>query len=176
MTTYPVWLASGVGALALLVGFARQTPSIQGRPDLPEIRGYKHWKQATSKRMPMEPLAAQLCRAAIPGEHRDSPKAYFVVYVNRTGEAAMASKDRVFPLGSVVIKEKFGEATGGSPEVKTVMVKRSYGFDNANGNWEYFTVSGDGKSVDAVQDGTCQSCHRSVRSSDYIFKSYAALH
>ena len=97
------------------------------------------------------------------------------IYMNE--QAANAFNNGLsYPAGSVVIKEKStngfrrksdntwtgeGSGVGG-------MVKREHGFDNYNGNWEYFYVETDSE-IQVGKLDSCIDCHRRAKKTDFVF-------
>lgn len=85
-----------------------------------------------------------------------------------------------YPIGTVIVKHSLSPS--GVVNEYTAMVKRGNGFDTANGDWEYFMLSGDGAiatDADGMQlrgdgptmmGGMCLSCH-SHAGEDFIFTS-----
>ena len=79
-----------------------------------------------------------------------------------------------YPVGSVIVKEKkmqgfyteaglqgTGSGVGG-------MIKREKGYDEANGDWEYFYF----ENPNAIQSGkikSCVQCHKNAAESDFVF-------
>lgn len=177
----------GVGSFAL-------TPERNSRLDA--IKGYRKWEQATERPTDMTPSLALSCVG--PRPHDQSPNPHvprvFVVYVNKVGKSAMTSAGRpVFPVGTVIVKEKYvrddlikmamkrqqmkekpaswtfvsftkEDTKGLKPELLTVMVKTKSG-------WDYFAVDHDGKVMEG--DNTpCRSCHEDRAASDHVFRPY----
>lgn len=180
-------VAIGFGGLSLANG-------PDSRLDL--IKGYKKWDQATEQPTDMTPALAVSCVG--PRTYDQSPNPHvprvFAVYVNKIGKAAMMSEAQPkFPIGTVIVKEKYVRADVVKaamkrqqikqdpatwafisltkadiqklkPELLTVMVKTKSG-------WEYFAVDHDGKVMDG--DTTpCRSCHEDRAASDYVFRPY----
>ena len=67
-----------------------------------------------------------------------------------------------FPVGTVLVKEKFNNPKGtGTPELLTAMVKREKGYNPACYDWEFLVL--DGKAERILERGKlarCQSCHQ----------------
>ncbi|HRF58526.1 MAG TPA: cytochrome P460 family protein [Fimbriimonadaceae bacterium] len=174
-----------VGSLSIFVGgalFAGFPGATDAR--LKAIQGYRSWTKVNAKPVSMAPSVAVLCAAIPPPKWRDpSPHIgkFFTVYVNATGRTAMLSDEtKPFPVGTVIVKEKvpavgqdvLKQTPGTKVELLTVMIKRDKGFDPGNGDWEYFAVSGDAKAVISKDVKHCQDCHRSQKSSDYVYRDY----
>jgi hypothetical protein len=101
---------------------------------------------------------------------------YVTVYVNDLGKKAMvAEKTPIFPVGSVIVKEKLTKPESKSPELMTVMVKREKDFNPDCGDWEFLVFNGDGKQVTARgKIESCANCHRTrpAIGADYVFRNY----
>jgi hypothetical protein len=133
----------------------------------------------------MDARVAGLCRALTPEELRASQKEkslgisdphikkYVHVYVSPDGQSAMQTRAGIFPVGSIVLKEKFSDATGTNTELFTGMVKREAGYSPECGNWEFFTLPADASKISGrgkIQD--CMECHEEYKNSDYVTKAY----
>lgn len=144
--------------------------------DLSAIRPYRSWTQATTGWNDMTPFLATLC--SNPSKELQHPNPHvprvFRVFVNAKAKQTMSSGKKPYPVGSIIVKEKYPRIPTGEryspakdpdpaskPELLTVMVKRADG-------WEWFAASGDFKQI-ARDNGTCRSCHESQKSADYVF-------
>jgi hypothetical protein len=64
------------------------------------------------------------------------------------------------------VKEKI--AGDGSAFAVGGMIKRSKGYDDGNGDWEYFYAAKTGAfSTGRLQN--CITCHRQTKTNDYVF-------
>lgn len=145
----------------------------------------------------MSPRVALSCVGPRPYDQQPNPHVptVFVVYVNKTGRAAMLSqKPTDFPVGSVIVKEKYprskvidaaqkrlktkkqdtewaffslsaNDVKSLRPELCTVMVKTKTG-------WDYFAVDQNGKVMDG-DTSYCRKCHEDKAANDYVFRPYA---
>ncbi len=150
----------------------------QDSRDLELIKPYRTWTQATKGWWDMTPSLALLC-VGPPVEMRPPnphvPRV-FRVFVNAKGKAVMRDDKKPFPVGTIIVKEKYPRNPQGdrfgptkvdpkiTPELLTVMVKRPAG-------WEWFAASGDLKQL-AKDNGTCRKCHESQKKKDYVFRHY----
>lgn len=138
----------------------------------------------TEKPVQMEPLVMMRC-AVSPQQMRVSQKErtlgisdphikkYVHVYVSPGGEAPMRTWAGTFPEGTIVLKEKFSDASGTNTELFTGMIKREAGYNPECGNWEFFTLPGDASKISMrgkIQD--CMECHEEFKSSDFVTKEY----
>jgi hypothetical protein len=141
-----------------------------------EIAGYRNWQKANAAPVWYDSSIAAMCAAATPqssprGPHSDK---FILVYVNETGrESLLRQKTPVFPVGSIIVKEKLASADSQSAELLTVMLKRESGFNPDSGNWEYAVV--DGTATKVIAQGklvNCQSCHVARKPTDFVFRAY----
>ena len=141
------------------------------------IDGYKQWARVNPVPVIMQSAVAALCadirqsRMDHENPHRDK---FITVYVNDIGrQAMMEQKVPRFPQNSVIVKEKLPTKDSSEPELLTVMVKREPGYSVENGDWEFMVFDGPGKSVRARGKlEACQGCHRMVKNTDYVSRSY----
>jgi hypothetical protein len=94
-----------------------------------------------------------------------------VVWVNNIGHESMtAAKPEKFPVGSVIVREKFTHQEDTKPELLAVMVKRGNGFNRKGGDWEYLIVEGGLTKIRQRQTkGNCSSCHAQQKDRDFVF-------
>lgn len=102
---------------------------------------------------------------------------YAVVYVNDIAVKPMfGAEPPVFPVGSIIVKEKHPTRESTTPELLTVMIKREKGFNPGGGDWQYLVADGDARGIrqrDNVEH--CQQCHEPQRNNDYVFQTYTPL-
>src|SRR5436190_3510813 len=139
-----------------------------------ELLGYRTWTLVNPRPVLMDAVVAADCAA--PNIRSRSPHSnkYISVYVNDVGRTAMmAERYPRFPQGSIIVKAKSSEGTGGLPELLTIMVKRGKGYDQGNGNWEYLVMDGNGSRVERPANvESCQRCHLAHKDSDYVSRVY----
>jgi hypothetical protein len=142
------------------------------------VMGYKQWQRVNPK--PLRVLSQFAVRCAGPTPQQLAQDAsdphnnkFVTVYVNGIGTVAMMhAKTPVFPLGTVIVKEK-AAAAGGPPELLTVMRKCEKGYDPSSGDWQYLVLNGAATQVTAEGKlQTCQSCHAQWRKTDYVSRGY----
>lgn len=98
---------------------------------------------------------------------------YVHVYISTNGMDAMLTRGGIFPVGAVVLKEKFSDAAGTKTELFTGMIKRKPGYNPECGDWEFFTLPNDASRISErgkIQD--CMECHEEYEKSDFVTKSY----
>jgi hypothetical protein len=132
--------------------------------------------RVTAKPIDMQSEAAKACGPSRPENHLQlTPKAVIHVYVTPPGAEIMRKNDAtLFPVGTVVLKQKFVDRTAQSPILYTGMLKHPKGFNPDCGDWEFFTMAGDGKSVTARgRIDSCMNCHKRYSHSDFVTKRYS---
>ncbi len=148
-------------------------------PQVDEVHGYRTWTLVNPQPVLISSVVNLLCRAPTVANRDDEARnphmrRLISVYVNPLGQQAMMNeRNPKFPVGSVIVKEKFTPNKRGAPELLTVMVKREQGFNPAGGDWEYMVTNGAGTKIDARgKIESCQSCHVSMRESGFVYRSY----
>lgn len=106
-----------------------------------------------------------------PKPHNDS-NSFGVVYANELARQAYAASGKaVFPVGSILVREKLAQSNSDKPQVLTVMIKRENGFNPKAGDWSFLTVDGAATKVKArKKGGDCLECHQSARARDFVFE------
>jgi hypothetical protein len=147
-----------------------QTSVTAPEPVLPEIDGYQNWRKVNEARLKMADEVATLCVVTLKGLPPHGDK-FIWVYGNELAQQELwKGVERTFPVGSVIVKEKYGAPEGGEPELLTVMIKRDPGYNPEVGDWEFATVAMEAKK--AVERGklkTCMSCHQRTPDTDHVF-------
>ncbi len=93
------------------------------------------------------------------------------VYANEPGVLPLFDPWGKFPVGSLLLKEKFTPEN--KTELFTGMWKREAGFFPEANDWEFFTV--DGAASKIVERGKlprCASCHEDFKKGDQVSKEY----
>lgn len=99
-------------------------------------------------------------------------KSYGVVYANDLASKAYGSaQPQVFPVGSIIVREKLSQPNATQPDLLAVMIKRERGFNPAAGDWLFLTVNGAASNVkERKKKGACLDCHASARDRDFVFE------
>jgi hypothetical protein len=96
------------------------------------------------------------------------------IYANEKALVAMYDKEKKFPVGSIIIREKWTRSLT-SPEKVIAMVKRQSGFNKPTGDWEFFLFDGGSLSLRSREtSGNCAACHVQSEKSDWAFRCYIA--
>jgi hypothetical protein len=101
------------------------------------------------------------------------------IFMNEIASTAFKNND-AYPVGAIIVKEKdvlgyrtktdtkwqeTGKGVGG-------MIKRESGFDQTNGNWEYFYFENP-SSIESGRMQSCIDCHVKARTSDFVFADWS---
>jgi len=138
---------------------------------------YRDFTRLTKRPHLVSPLTSTLCttpsRAMEEQEGKKTGphyKARVHIYANPVALPAIAERMTQFPVGAIVVKEKLGD--GDKVAGIGGMIKRAAGYDPPNGDWEYFYYEG----TDSLTTGrisSCIECHRSARSTDYVYSVWS---
>lgn len=151
--------------------------------ELKEIENYRKWSFIKGP-FRVSPGMALLCvhppflsHPGTEGAGKSGAKEVNIqVFAN--GRAATTLDDdskKVFPPGSVILKEKY-VAPGKAPDSLGIMIKREPGFDPEVGDWEFIFLA-DGKKIARGQKDlkNCYDCHGTTdsvfghRPRDFVF-------
>jgi hypothetical protein len=102
-----------------------------------------------------------------------------LIYMNPPAADAFKTNATIFPLGSVVVKQKTilihadgkGQLAISANSGVGGMVKRPAGYDPAHGDWEYFYFE-DPKKIESGKISSCVQCHQSAKEKDYVFGTW----
>lgn len=140
-----------------------------------EIVGYKSWTKVNEKPEIVESKLAILCtrptQAQIDSDAKNLHNDKFInVYINDIGKnEMMTKKNPVFPVGTVIVKEKLTTSESKEAELLTVMIKREKNYNPNIGDWEFLTFNGAGTETTARGKlENCQACHLVEKSTDYV--------
>jgi len=149
-----------------------------------------YFTRLTEKPVLMDPEVAMACappQIQLPANHvqllpkKSAGNAVFQVYVTADGMTAMTAKVPSaspgsaisFPIGVVILKQKFTDPEAKSPVLYTGMIKREKGFNPECGDWEFFVVNGDASAILARgRIESCMDCHKSYPQSDFVTRDY----
>ncbi len=138
----------------------------------------KKLTRVTEEPAVMDGKTAVLCtmplvRAAHSALTPKGENALIHVFVTPDGAAAMKERTATFTAGTVILKQKFTSRSMKAPVLYTGMLKREKGFNPDCGDWEFFTLSGDAKTVTARgRLESCIKCHQDYPQSDFVTKNY----
>ncbi len=98
-------------------------------------------------------------------------KAKFYAFANAPAVLPLFDPWGKFPVGSLLVKEKFG--SDGTSQIFTGMWKREVGYFPELGDWEFFTVDGAASKVlERGKVASCVSCHQEMTKGDFVSRDY----
>jgi hypothetical protein len=98
---------------------------------------------------------------------------FFVkVYVNDIGaDAIFDESDPIYPVGTVIVKEKSSGVAAEFADHLGIMIKREAGFNPDGDDWEYiYWEGGDIFQAPTADLSHCQDCHVSEAEDDSVFR------
>jgi Cytochrome P460 len=99
----------------------------------------------------------------------DHPVEFGPVFANDLAIQAISGKTKLFPTGSVLVREKLAKKGNTQPELLAVMIKREKGFNPDGGDWQFLITNAANTKVKLRQKtGECLNCHYSVRDTDFV--------
>ncbi len=112
-----------------------------------------------------------MCAAprSIYGPHYDPGVVYYINELARQGLKTF-SDDKLFPVGSIIVKEKQERRTEDSVQIITVMKKVRPGRDEDSWDYKMFATE-KWEEVNAgsgSNNGTCIGCHRRYEGNDFV--------
>ena len=175
----------GLSAIAVIFLFRNHAASVDAYQASAESRivqavaSYKSWPRATASPARYDAAIAALCAAPTatpPTSHGPHTDKFIMVYVNEIGRRALLEqKNPAFAEGSIIVKEKLPSATGATPELLTVMLKRDSGFNPETGDWEFAVLDGSANKILASgKIDSCSSCHSTRRDNGFVFRTYVS--
>jgi len=148
---------------------------------------YTSYRKVTDSDVYVNPELAMLCRGASREEveaakikHGPHAHTAILVYMNEPAAQVFSRGDKVYPAGSVIVKQKrilgFYDYKSGKNISRAEngvggMVKRAAGYDPDHGDWEYFYFE-DKSKIQAGRIQSCVQCHEGAKSTDYVFGTW----
>ena len=143
----------------------------------PSLADYRSWEKLLKQPQAVPLELWQLCRSPMPKDlklaaatHGPHNQHYIQVYANRS--ALGANRNKPFPVGSILAKEKLLLPNSREPDGVAFMIKQAGSKFAGTGGWEflYFPVSGKTK-ADNADSQSCAACH-SGAANDYVRGEY----
>ena len=104
-----------------------------------------------------------------PDQNADHPVELGPVFANDLAIQAISGKSKLFPVGSVLVREKLAKKGDTLPQLLAVMIKRESGFNPAGGDWQFLVTNGSKTKVKLKQkSGECLACHYSAKDTDFV--------
>jgi hypothetical protein len=119
---------------------------------------------------------ALLCAQPNAAPHSPHGDHWIHVFVSHEGRTAMKTGKGGYPVGSLILKQKFLDASGKRTDFYTGMRKREPRFNPKLGDWEFFTLDSSAKKVTSQgKIAACMDCHRQYAKTDYVAREYLTL-
>jgi hypothetical protein len=116
---------------------------------------------------------APLCKRPNYIPHSPHGQHWIHVFVSSIGTNAMATGRGVYPVGTIILKQKFQDAAGEKTEFYTGMRKRENGYNPEMGDWEFFMLNSSGNTVTARgRIESCMDCHAKYPTTDFVSRRY----
>ena len=114
-----------------------------------------------------------LCRRPSSMPHSPHGEHWIHVFVSPGGRMALVSGKGAYPVGTIILKQKFFDAAGTQTDFYTGMRKREPGYNPDLGDWEFFTLESGGKTVTARgRIESCMECHSKYKATDSVSRRY----
>jgi hypothetical protein len=130
--------------------------------------------RVTEQRISRRAIHTDLCAPSDIPDHAKlvgRPDVGIHVYVTPASAGAFKDSAARFPVGTVVLKQKFPALNAKEADFYTGMLKRETGFNPGCGDWEFFTMAGDRRAVTARgRIESCMDCHRQYSKTDFVTK------
>jgi hypothetical protein len=109
----------------------------------------------------------------LPIAEEDYLTSFGEVFANEKAVRQIFNRQPLYPVGSIIGREKHDERIGHKPEKVIAMVKRENGFSPETGDWEFLMFDGQTLSLTMRETvGSCAACHAQAKQTDWSFRSY----
>lgn len=93
-----------------------------------------------------------------------------IVYANELAFDAVLRELKVYPEGSILVREKPSAKDPAKADLLAVMIKREAGFNPSGGDWQFLTTNGSMTKIKVNQKvGMCLNCHESQKGTDFVY-------
>jgi hypothetical protein len=158
------------------------SPKEQGLTSQEEIdeilQNYRSWTALQDLPRNVSDAIFMMCRLPTEAEmafaESDEHGGYFLRdYMNKIGYSAFESGADTFPVGTVIVKEKFRGFDPDNlwlePESFGIMIKRAAGFNPESNDWEFIYWESPSEVWQGIEaSASCQACH-SEAERDFVF-------
>jgi Cytochrome P460 len=147
---------------------------VSGQEDI--IADYRTWTRLNAEPRNVGASLAMLCRLPSDDEQAfmesQHGSYYMNDYVNEIGLVAMTEESYpVFPAGTVIVKEKLGDALNTTPDALGIMIKHEAGYNASTGDWEYFYWEAPNTLL-PDENNYCANCHLEAALTDSVYRPY----
>jgi hypothetical protein len=149
-------------------------------PEDEEIWGYLHGyrtrndlSQVTPKPFHVAWAGSPLCARPNAVLHSPHGEHWIHVFASSGARGPLTTGKGSYPVGAVILKQKFLDAKGTKTDFYTGMRKREKGYHPGGGDWEYFMLDSQRSMVLARgKIDSCVGCHDQYRSTDFVSRRY----
>ena len=132
----------------------------------------KKLHRVTKTSFRMSPAAAHLCNVG-PTQRRPHVGYHCHVFTSENALRTIQTGEGTYPVGSVIIKQKFYTQFAKQTALFTLMRKMDPGYDVEHGDWEYSIVDSAGTDVLlAGREESCIKCHKHYADTDFVSRVY----
>jgi hypothetical protein len=133
----------------------------------------KEMARVTAKPYRVNWAGSPLCARPNSIPHSPHGEHWIHVFVSPGGTNAMTTGKGTYPVGTVILKQKFLDAGGTNTDFYTGMRKRERGYNPELGDWEFFTLDRGGYMVTARgKIESCMDCHTKYKTTDFVSRRY----
>lgn len=120
----------------------------------------------------MSPASATLC-VVLPTQQPPHVGYHCHVFANERALEPIQTGKGTYPVGSVIVKQKYNSRRAKQTVLFTLMRKMESGYDAENGDWEYSVVdSARSKVLTVGREASCIACHESYADTDFVTREY----
>jgi hypothetical protein len=152
----------------------QQRETANNKISISEIRDYRKMSRVNEQPMDMVEQTKLMCAPSslVYGPHYNPGVIYYINDIAREGIITYRDK-KLFPVGSIIVKEKQERRTEDSVQIITVMKKIQSG--NSEDSWEFkmydtrkWAEVDVSKQRTTPVPKTCLECHRRYKENDYV--------
>ncbi|HUR47683.1 MAG TPA: cytochrome P460 family protein [Candidatus Saccharimonadales bacterium] len=171
-------IARSLSFVAVLLAVCALGAADRDYPEDEKIWAYlmqhrREMTRVTSKPYRVEWAGSELCARPNSIPHSPHGEHWIHVFVTPGGTNAMATGKGTYPIGTVILKQKFLDDRGTNTDFYTGMRKREAGYNPQVGDWEFFTLDRGGHMVTARgKIESCMDCHTKYKSTDFVSRRY----
>ena len=151
-----------------------QTETVEDGISMSEIRNYRKMFRANTVPIDMVEETKMMCAppSSVYGPHYDPGVVYYINEIARQGITTYSDK-KLFPVGSIIVKEKQERRTEDSVQIVTVMKKVQPSRSDVSWDYKMYNTK-EWREIDFPRHSTnplkrtCIECHRRYKDNDYI--------
>lgn len=172
-TTATLLIAAATSVLGCLI-FVDRTRSenkVSGVDPETAFLSYKTWKPISQSPVPVLAMGCDRDLRRESGHSHSNSGRHISVYVSPNAQDQyrdIKTKPAVFPVGTVIVKEKVpAQSEPQTPELG-IMIKQPKEFSPETGDWQYLYVTANGEVTRGESLRHCATCHENAKH-DHVF-------